>query len=396
MSQAERAHSSCNTLAGLSALIVIGIVVLGASAAQAQTFTTLCSFNDGNNTGGNVSGQPIVDSSGKVFGTASTGGGSLYGTLWLFGSGTLSTLYAFTYSNGANPFAGLTFGKDNELVGTTENGGSHGAGTVFYLENGVLNVAYNFGSATGDPLFPYSGVVVKGNSLYGTSIDGGTYGFGTVWKVNIKTGKEWVLHSFAGGRDGGNPYQGTMYRDSDGDLFGVAESYGAYGCGTLFRLHAEHSFQVLHSFTCGKDGGFPSGTIAAQDGILYGTAQAHGASGHGTAWQYNISNRKFTLLHSFSGRDGSDPVGGVTCQLQNSGGCKAGLFGTTASGGASGNGTVWEITSSRIFTTLHSFDGSDGAEPYANPFVDANGDIYGTTFLGGTAGDGTLWEITFP
>jgi uncharacterized repeat protein (TIGR03803 family) len=44
--------------------------------------------------------------------------------------------------------------------------------------------------------------------------------------------------------------------------------------------------------------------------------------------------------------------------------------------------------------TLVSFDGSDGALPIAGLIADANGNLFGTTANGGASDDGTVFEIT--
>ena len=45
-------------------------------------------------------------------------------------------------------------------------------------------------------------------------------------------------------------------------------------------------------------------------------------------------------------------------------------------------------------TTLVNFNGTDGALVYAGLIADAKGDLFGTTALGGANGDGTVFEIT--
>ena len=44
-------------------------------------------------------------------------------------------------------------------------------------------------------------------------------------------------------------------------------------------------------------------------------------------------------------------------------------------------------------TTLVSFNGTDGAIPHAGLIADADGDLFGTTYTGGANGDGTVFEI---
>jgi uncharacterized repeat protein (TIGR03803 family) len=48
----------------------------------------------------------------------------------------------------------------------------------------------------------------------------------------------------------------------------------------------------------------------------------------------------------------------------------------------------------QTFTTLHSFDGTDGDSPRAGLVQATNGDFYGTTYSGGNQNTGTLFKIT--
>jgi len=66
------------------------------------------------------------------------------------------------------------------------------------------------------------------------------------------------------------------------------------------------------------------------------------------------------------------------------------LYGTTASGGSSGNGTVFAVnTDGSVFTNLYSFTGgNDGGAPRAGLILSGN-TLYGTTTGGGSSGYGT-------
>ena len=56
------------------------------------------------------------------------------------------------------------------------------------------------------------------------------------------------------------------------------------------------------------------------------------------------------------------------------------LFGTTDDGGASGDGTVFELQpGSGTITTLASFNGTNGANPEAGLIEDSSGNLFGTT-----------------
>jgi len=96
----------------------------------------------------------------------------------------------------------------------------------------------------------------------------------------------------------------------------------------------------------------------------------------------------FTTLHSFDGMDGAHLRSGLV-QATN-----GNLYGTTADGGANSAGTVFKITPSGTLTTLHTFDGMDGDSPYAALVQATNGNLYGTAFGGGTNKDGTVFRLS--
>jgi uncharacterized repeat protein (TIGR03803 family) len=72
------------------------------------------------------------------------------------------------------------------------------------------------------------------------------------------------------------------------------------------------------------------------------------------------------------------------------------LYGTTASGGGAGVGTVFKMKADGTgFTVLHSFalGPADGNTPYCGLALDDAGHLYGTTSDGGSAGQGTLFTL---
>jgi uncharacterized repeat protein (TIGR03803 family) len=94
------------------------------------------------------------------------------------------------------------------------------------------------------------------------------------------------------------------------------------------------------------------------------------------------------MLHSFNSSEGTQPYAGL---IQGSDG---GFYGTTGYGGASGKGTVFRITSSGGHTTLNNFTGSDGEVPVAGLVQGSDGNLYGTTVNGGASNYGTVFKIT--
>ena len=98
-----------------------------------------------------------------------------------------------------------------------------------------------------------------------------------------------------------------------------------------------------------------------------------------------------TTLINFNGTNGTSPYAGLI------GDAAGDLFGTTASGGAYGDGTVFEIVKTgtgyaSMPNTLASFNGADGA-PNASLIADATGDLFSTKGGGGADDKGTVFEI---
>jgi uncharacterized repeat protein (TIGR03803 family) len=100
----------------------------------------------------------------------------------------------------------------------------------------------------------------------------------------------------------------------------------------------------------------------------------------------------FTLLHSFDSSDGANPYDGLLQAADGS------FYGTTHFGGANQSGTVFKITAQGQFSTLYNFCAqpgcTDGANPVAGLIQATDGNLYGTTAYGGTDNLGTIFEIT--
>jgi len=159
--------------------------------------------------------------------------------------------------------------------------------------------------------------------------------------------------------------------------------------GLLMSPQRTHANTVpLYTFS-GPDGGNPfGGLVQGSDGSFYGTTANGGANGNGTVFRIT-SVGALTTLHSFTYTDGSNPTGAL---VQGSDG---NLYGTTYAGGTSGAGTVFKITLAGALTTLHSFHFSDGTGLWAGLVQGSDGSFYGTTYEGGGAfGGGTIFKIT--
>jgi uncharacterized repeat protein (TIGR03803 family) len=156
---------------------------------------------------------------------------------------------------------------------------------------------------------------------------------------------------------------------------------------------------VLYSFTGGTDGSDPNGgVIFDASGNLYGTTQFGGLSscdaksGCGTVFQLtpSMGGWTFSTIHTFKGPDGTNPYSALLFAPSGS------LYGT-ATGGGIDYGVVFELSPKLgggwTETLLHKFTLHDGAFPYGGLISNGSGTLYGTAKNGGSAGYGVVFEI---
>jgi uncharacterized repeat protein (TIGR03803 family) len=380
----------------LSLLIPFFPLAIISQSFAGPAIVTLGTFDGAN--GADPSGSLIADSAGNLFGTAYGGGASNDGTVFeiVKGSGTITALASFDGTNGANPYSNLIADANGNLYGTSSAGGANGHGTVFEVVNGsgaITNLASFDGGNGADP---QSNLIsdASGN-LYGTAAYGGMHGYGTLFELNKLSGTLTALASFSGA-NGRYPFS-TLVSDSAGNFFGTAYEGGASpgNGGTVFELASGASvITPLASFSgiLGANGGNPTaGMIFDAAGSLYSTTSYGGAHTSGTLFKLAKGSNTVTTLASFTSAVGTYPNGGVIADAAGN------LFGTAPDGGtAGGYGTVFEYAAGTgTLSALVSFDGSDGASPYAGLISDAAGNLYGTTPTGGTPdGIGSVFEIT--
>lgn len=146
---------------------------------------------------------------------------------------------------------------------------------------------------------------------------------------------------------------------------------------------------MLHTFV-GADGQAPLGALVqGSDGNFYGTTSFGGGnSGYaGTVFKLTPSGT-FTTLHSFGSGDGAEPRAALIQATDGN------FYGTTSGAGFGLDGTIFKITPSGTFSTLFTFNGTNGENPFSTLIEGANGDLYGTTSLGGADGDGTVFSLS--
>lgn len=268
----------------------------------------------------------------------------------------------------------------------------------------TFKVLYKFTGGT-DGLGPQAGVIVddEGN-LYGTSVYGGDLncpkvypnapsGCGTVFKLDAN-GTFSVLHSFVDRVDGKYPFS-LLARDSAGNLYGTTW-FGGNGEGTSYKVTPNAKHSVISTF----NHPYNWGLVLGADGMLYGVSES-GNTGAGLIFEIDPSTGVETSLFEFNGgTEGYEPISNL---IRDSAG---NIYGTTYYGGISscfegvGCGIVYELEAGGTFNVLKTFTGTDGKFPGPGTLVqDSEGNLYGSTLAGGTsphcyAGCGVIFKLT--
>jgi uncharacterized repeat protein (TIGR03803 family) len=409
----RRPMNAIALLLGILVFPPFGISNDAVTESVSAKFQTLYMFRGGED--GIGPNGVVLDAAQNLYGTTGAGGDLSCPLNGSPGCGVVfrlnrarkeTVLYRFSggQTDQGGPFAGVIRDAAGKLYGTTSGLPLFG-GTVFTVDNAAKETAlYTFTGGT-DGGTPQAGLVedAAGN-LYGTTVFGGAFGQGVVFKVD-SAGNETVLHSFEGQGDGSNTLA-PLIRDAEGNLYGTASGGGSFegrcagaGCGTIFKLAANGKLKVLHTFRGAADGANPLDVVRDAAGNLFGSASSGGdldctvGGSPGCGVVFKIDGKdKLTVLHTFTGGvDGGKPSTGLALDAAGN------LYGTTALGGASGQGVVFKLDTTGKLTVLHAFTGgSDGGSP-DSLILDAAGNVYGTATTGGGCGArgcGVVFKIT--
>jgi uncharacterized repeat protein (TIGR03803 family) len=210
---------------------------------------------------------------------------------------TFTTLHSFPAypGDGLQPLGNLAVGSGGVLYGVTQNNAVNdpsSSGTVFSLTppatpGGAWTEAVLYTFSGPDGKFPHGGVTLSSDgTLYGTTSQGGASNLGVVFALTppASPGGPWietVLHSFAGGSDGGDP-QSSVTIGPAGVLYGTTYEGGTASCdcGVVFALVPPDSAgdswteHVLLRFQ-GDNGSSPTASLVMdRAGVLYGASSS--------------------------------------------------------------------------------------------------------------------------
>ena len=375
-------------------------------------------YNGASNKGQRPQTTLRLDGAGNFWGTTQTGGSYSQGTVFKLDSttGTLTTVIEFTgntFTNkGSTPQAGFSADSAGSLWSCTYWGGASGGGTVFKLNpaTGVLTTVLEFpGGSFTKGTSPVAGLTPDGAGfLWGSTSTGGTTGLGTLFKIAAPAAPSLtasvlttVVHFTGNGASNkGSAPQATLRPDGASNLWGATLTGGANGHGTVFKVNISTGvLTTLVEFTgnaATNKGSQPRAELLDDgSGFFWGTTSLGGAGDHGTVFKINTALGLLTTVAEFTGTGGATigrtPCGGL---VADGGGY---LWGTTASGGTGGFGTVYKIhATSGAFTSVLEFTGNGasnkGAAPRSRLTPDGAGYLWGTT-EDGALGDGTVFKV---
>jgi uncharacterized repeat protein (TIGR03803 family) len=391
----------------LAATIIIAISTVASIAAHGQTFTTLYAFRGGNagaspsnlilTPSGELIGTAAYGSDCPCYLT--------FG-LSPEAKETVLHRFSVPLGNEAEIPGGYSLSKDGEtLYGLSNYGGDYtacpeglGCGFVFSLDlsTNKYEVLHEFQGGPNDGAGPNGNMVFESEgNLFGMAFDGGANFTGAIFEIT-SAGAEKIIYSFGPVPDGNDP-AGGLVRDSSGNFFGATISGGTGscqngpGCGTVFEVTPSGKEKVLYSFTGGSDGQNPYWLVGNSAGAVYGISRT--ADNVVTAVFEVNSKGQFSIIYN----------GSFVSQITSLSLGPSGALYATATGGTvnptcgdNGCGQVLQLTPDGsgewTATVLHAFDGSDGE--YVNfGVVVRNGDLYGATAYGGPTGNGTIFKL---
>jgi hypothetical protein len=175
--------------------------------------------------------------------------------------GTVVNADGVSGPDGNLPMVGVALDSVGDLFGTTTSGGANLFGTIWAItSSGTYKDLHDFdgtivdtaGNASGDGLTPEGGVTLdSAGDLYGTAVSGGPNNDGILWELMV-SGAYKDLHDFGGtaantggttGPDGTAP--GALTFDASGNIYGTASGGGGGAAGMAWKITPETSYLLV-------------------------------------------------------------------------------------------------------------------------------------------------------
>jgi uncharacterized repeat protein (TIGR03803 family) len=321
--------------------------------------TVLASFDGG--TQGHVPYENLVKGNDSAYyGTTGSGGKYDYGTVFKICGGTTTVLRSFNRpADGGTPKGSLVLASNGSFYGMTNEGGTFSYGTIFKITaSGSFSVLHHF-NVTADGSKPQGSLIQgKDGNLYGMTTGGGSNNSGTIFRMTL-SGTFTVLHHFIAASEGSAP-EGSLIQDTDSTFYGMTTN-----AARIFKMKPNGTFTVMRTLTTSTDGNFPGGSfVKGNDGNFYATTSVGGTNGVGTIFKISAGGTFNVLKHFNTTTDGKTPKGDLL--LGNDGN----FYGMTSAGGTNNAGTLFKITPAGAYTVLKQFDlVADGGTPFGGLII---------------------------
>ena len=308
--------------------------------------------------------------------------------------GQYTKIFDFGKAPNGNSPRGELVSDGTFLYGMTNSGGMNLKGVIFKIkaDGTAYSMLHEFGSGT-DGALPYGSLLIDGPFLYGMTKSGGAYGYGTVFKIHPDSTSYSTIYSFKSATDGANPYGSLV---SDGTfLYGMTQAGGISNFGTIFKIKQDGSgYSKLLDFT-GNNGYNPYGSLLYEGGILYGMTYYGGTGtcnfvvGCGVIFKIKTDGTGYSKLYDFSNTDGHNPFGSLISDGTF-------LYGMTSAGGSGGFydlGVIFKIkTDGTGYSNIYDFKMPTGDEPHGS-LIHVGNILYGMTYNHGLYAGGTMFRI---
>ena len=259
------------------------------------------------------------------------------------------------------------------LFGTTSQGGDSSGGVVFSYD--LLSHQYKVAQTLSYPAAtsPYSDLIqASDGNLYGMTPSGGAFGNGAIFKVDL-AGNYKILASFNYAT--GEQPKGRLTQAFDGNLYGTTSQGGQNSYGTLFRFNISNdSITPMISFNYPTTGQYPGNLLAAKDSNLYGVTDQGGVFGsHGTFFRYSIKKDTIMALAgmNYAAYDLIQAYDGYIYGVEN--------------------GNIFKATTAGVISDIVSFSAAQGSPTGIIQATDSS--FYGMTGTGGTHNLGIIFKF---
>ncbi|HCB61073.1 MAG: hypothetical protein A2W93_05760 [Bacteroidetes bacterium GWF2_43_63] len=273
----------------------------------------------------------VETSTGKLYGTTSAGGVSASGVIFEYDP--LTNIFTkkinFGGTYGAQPTGKLLIASNGKMYGTTRSGGTNNSGVLYEYDpsTNIITNKLNFSASTSGSE-PYGSLIQATNGkIYGMTSGGITYGNGTFFEYDPATSTFLKKMDFDGVSKGRIPH-GSLLQASNGKLYGMTTAGGAYDHGVLFEYDLLTStFTKKLDFDSTSTGKHPYGSlIESSNGKLYAITTSGGAYDRGVLFEFNPITSTFIKKSDLNDTIGSYPFSDLvevypvpqfTCNMAN-------------------------------------------------------------------------------